>query len=193
MQQKCVCFVHTLRSAVQTQTFNTAQFLCFGQGLLAMCLHWQGCPWLLANALIQSFLCDTSDSVLASPRDGVGRNMPTRGTKAVAGSAAFTGCAPNLLSLQGQFCPLQLCEWVLSWSVPSIFIFVSSTVSEYPPKHRPQVNKPSCLALFTLYWHLCWPKEQKKIAGHIWGLIKHCKRESFLSCYKHLLEMHLLI
>lgn len=101
------------------------------------------------------------------------------------------GCAH--LSLKGQFCPLCFWERTLAWFMLNIFLFVSSTGSEYPLKHREQVNKPSCLVLFTLYWHLRWPKEQKKITGHIWGLIKHCSRESFLSHYKHLLEVHLLI
>jgi len=108
-------------------------------------------------------------------------------------SVQLLSCSVRDLSLQGQFYLLQLWEQMLAWSVPSIFVSVSSTMSEYPPKHRSQVNKPSCLVLFTLYWHLCWPKEQKKITRRLWGLIKHCSRESFLSHYKHLLEVPVLI
>lgn len=99
----------------------------------------------------------------------------------------------HLLSPKGQFWPLELWERTLAWFVLDVFLFVSSTGSKYPLKHGAQVNKARCLVLFTLYWHLHWPKEQKKITGHIWGLIKHCSRESFLSHYKHLLEVHLLI
>lgn len=96
-------------------------------------------------------------------------------------------------SLNGQFCSLQVWERTPARFLQNIFWFVSSTGSKYPLKHRAQVNKPSCLVLFILYWHLHWPKEQKKITRHIWGFIKHCSRESFLSHYKHLLEVHLLI
>lgn len=119
-------------------------------------------------------------------------HMPTPEMKALAGPLALMEWA-HLLSLKGQFCSLQVWERTPAWFLRNIFWFVSSTGSKYPLKHRVQVNKPSCLVLFILYWHLHWPKEQKKITGHIWGLIKHCSGESFLSHYKHLREVHLLI
>lgn len=162
-----------------------------GQGLLAL--------YLPGEQPISARKC--TDLVLFSCHlsQGTGRpwgwswhwcHMPTPGRKVVASPAALMGVHISLW--KGSFVP---CFWerTLAWFVLNIFLFVSSTGSEYPLKHREQVNKPSCLVLFTLYWHLRWPKEQKKITGHIWGLIKHCSRESFLSHYKHLLEVHLLI
>jgi len=110
-----------------------------------------GCWWMHWFSF-----CTTSASVLASPEDGVSSNItsPPVGGKLWPVQILLQGMHISF-PCNGNSVPFRSGRVCLTSLVPSIFISVSSTVSQYPLKHRKQVNKSSCLVLFTLCWHLC--------------------------------------